>query len=65
MLSLFFRGGELFIHIKKARRFDDIRVSFYAAQIAIALGFLHKNKIIYRDLKLTNILMDVDGFSFF
>lgn len=54
-------GGELFYHLRKARRFDESRVVFYAAEITIALEYLHKNNIIYRDLKPENILLDKDG----
>ncbi len=57
----FFKGGELFLHLSNEKRFPEERVKFYGAQIALALGHLHKSKIIYRDIKPENILMDVDG----
>jgi len=55
------RGGELFIHLRTERRMSEERVRFYAAEIVCALGYLHKRGIIYRDLKLENLLLDKNG----
>jgi serine/threonine protein kinase len=36
-------------------------IKFYAAEILIALEMLHENKIIYRDLKPENVVIDKTG----
>lgn len=45
-------GGELFYHLSKVRVFPEDRTRFYGAEIISALGYLHQNNIVYRDLKV-------------
>lgn len=52
----------MYKHLQKQKRFSEDRARFYGAQIALALGELHSSKIIYRDMKPENILLDVDGY---
>ncbi|XP_047446966.1 serine/threonine-protein kinase N2-like isoform X2 [Mugil cephalus] len=54
-------GGDLMIHIHNDV-FSEAQTRFYSACVLLGLEFLHMNKIIYRDLKLDNLLMDADGF---
>lgn len=45
-------GGELFFHLSRERVFTEDRTRFYGAEIISALGYLHEEGIIYRDLKV-------------
>lgn len=54
-------GGELFFHLSRERVFSEERTRFYGAEIISALAYLHAHSIIYRDLKLENLLLDSDG----
>ncbi|CDW54717.1 Protein kinase C-like 1B [Trichuris trichiura] len=57
----FVSGGDLMFQIQRARKFDEPRARFYSAEVTSALQFLHRHGILYRDLKLDNILLDADG----
>ncbi len=55
-------GGDLFDLLKKKIRFSEEEARFYITEIIIAIEHLHETlNLMYRDLKLENILIDDDG----
>ncbi|KAJ3202773.1 Serine/threonine-protein kinase Sgk1 [Dinochytrium kinnereticum] len=57
----YINGGELYFHVANFGRFDEARVRFYAGEVLSGVGFLHEKGIVYRDLKLENLLLSRDG----
>ncbi|XP_016075722.1 PREDICTED: ribosomal protein S6 kinase alpha-4 [Miniopterus natalensis] len=54
-------GGEMFTHLYQRQHFKEAEVRVYGGEIVLALEHLHKLGIIYRDLKLENVLLDSEG----
>ncbi|KAL1966101.1 hypothetical protein VTN77DRAFT_4849 [Rasamsonia byssochlamydoides] len=61
MVMDFVEGGELFSLLRKSQRFPNPVAKFYAAEVTLALEYLHAQQIIYRDLKPENLLLDRHG----
>lgn len=53
-------GGDLMLHIQK-KQFTLRQAKYYACEVLLALQYFHTKGIIYRDLKLDNILLTLDG----
>eukprot|EP00347_Sterkiella_histriomuscorum_P020775 403336510 len=58
----FVRGGDLFMHLMNLGQFTEDSTRFIIAQLVLALGNLHSFSILYRDLKLENILINDNGY---
>ncbi|XP_078483685.1 RAC-alpha serine/threonine-protein kinase-like [Ciona intestinalis] len=54
-------GGEIFFHLSRDRVFSEDRARFYGAEIILALDHFHKQRVVFRDLKPENLLLDSEG----
>lgn len=54
-------GGDLKFHLINKGRFQEKRARFYAAEVLLGLEQVHAASIIYRDMKLENVLLDHKG----
>lgn len=60
-LMEFVAGGELFNYIRAEGQFSNETTKLVAAEIILALQYLHNQDIIYRDIKPENLLVDHSG----
>ncbi|XP_065866773.1 phototropin-1 isoform X2 [Euphorbia lathyris] len=63
LITDYFPGGELFMLLDRqpTKVLKEDAVRFYAAEVVVALEYLHCQGIIYRDLKPENILLQSNG----
>jgi len=58
----FVQGGDLWSFLSSRDKIDVPWARFYTACVTSAFSHLHELKIVYRDLKPENLLMDKDGY---
>ncbi|PAA68143.1 hypothetical protein BOX15_Mlig020843g1 [Macrostomum lignano] len=61
LLLEYFPNGELFALWKLHGKFSESLARLYLAELACAIDFLHDSGVVFRDLKLENVVMDSDG----
>lgn len=63
-LMEFIQGGEMFqfLHNERGGHLDSATARFYIAGVVDALDYLHKKRIVYRDLKPENLMIDKTGY---
>ncbi len=63
MLMEYVVGGEIFSYLRRAGQFSADVARFYISTIVLAIEYLHRNKVVYRDLKPENLLIDSNGYT--
>ncbi|KAF8010661.1 hypothetical protein BT93_J1345 [Corymbia citriodora subsp. variegata] len=63
LITDYYPGGELFLLLDKQPQkvLKEDAVRFYAAEVVVALEYLHCQGVIYRDLKPENVLLQSNG----
>ena len=58
MLMELGRGGELFSLMQREKSLSEDSSRFYAASVVSIFGHVHAKRVVYRDLKPENLLLD-------
>ena len=57
----YINGGNLFSFVKKRRKLSEKTAKFLFRQIILGIKHIHSKKIVHRDIKLENILIDLNN----
>ena len=57
----YINGGNLFSFVKKRRKLSEKTAKFLFRQIILGIKHIHAHKIVHRDIKLENILIDLNN----
>ena len=57
----FLSGGQMLFHMRRFAMFSEEYVKIYAAEMVLALEYLHAQDIVHRDIKPENVLLDANG----
>ena len=55
-------GGDLRYHIAKKKTFSEQETKFFIANLILSLEYIHNQKIIHRDVKPENLVLDSNGY---
>ena len=55
-------GGDLRYHIAKKKTFTEQETKFFIANLILSLEYIHNQKIIHRDVKPENLVLDSNGY---
>lgn len=61
LVQEYLSGGDIFKLIRKRLGFSNYEIQFYVSEIIMALKILHRENIVYRDMKPENIMIDQNG----
>jgi serine/threonine protein kinase len=56
------QGPNLYYFQKQIQKFTQEQIKFKTSQIVLMLEFLHQKKIVFRDLKPENLILNIDGY---
>ena len=61
-MTKLYSGGEFFTLLQAAGCFDKATATFYSACVTSAVAHLHSRRIVFRDIKPENLVLDSDGY---